>query len=185
MLWSLSRPGLMVSWHQGGGVLTVYKPRPTSSEWLLADARPDGMLLRARPQALTPPIPVNRISLLIFPLDSKWNYAFIKAAVTEIPIAYIYVPTVCHIASSLKRDSSLSFEINFWIYYCKADDITKKKKYVQQNQTHCRFLWNTQTWILVGLKYNLLYNSLEYVQSAVFWQPVAVQSSCPIMPVLT
>lgn len=164
MLWSLSRPGLMVSWHQGGGVLTVYKPRPTSSEWLLADARPDGMLLRARPQALTPPKPVNRISLLIFPLDSKWNYAFIKSAVTEIPIAYIYVPTVCHIASSLKRDSSLGFEINFWIYYCKADDITKKKKKSMWNRTklivdsyeihkpeslwdwsitYCIILWNT------------------------------------------
>lgn len=155
MLWSLSRPRLMVSWHQGGGVLTVYKPRPTSSEWLLADARPDGMLLRARPQALTPPIPVNRISLLIFPLDSKWNYAFIKAAVTEIPTAYIYVPTVCHIASSLKRDSSLGFEIIGFIT-AKQTILKKLKKYVQQNQTHCRFLWNTQTWILVGLKYNLL-----------------------------
>lgn len=159
MLWSLNRPRLMVSWHQGGGVLTVYKPRPTSSEWLLADARPDGMLLRARPQALTPPIPVNRISLLIFPLDSKWNYAFIKPAVTEIPTAYIYVPTVCHIASSLKRDSSLGFEIIGFITAKQTIfkiKIKKRKKYVQQNQTHCRFLWNTQTWILVGLKYNLL-----------------------------
>lgn len=29
------------------------------------------------------------------------------------------------------------------------------------------------------------YNYVQYVQSAAFWQPVALQSSCPIMPVLT
>lgn len=29
------------------------------------------------------------------------------------------------------------------------------------------------------------YNYVQYVQSAAFWQPVVLQSSCPIMPVLT
>lgn len=75
-LWSPSRLGLMVSWHQGG-VLTVYKPRLTSAEWLLADARPNGMLPRARPQALIAPIPANRISLPLLHWDGSWNYMHI------------------------------------------------------------------------------------------------------------
>ena len=29
------------------------------------------------------------------------------------------------------------------------------------------------------------YNYVQYVQSAAFWQPVVLQSSCPVMPVLT
>lgn len=29
------------------------------------------------------------------------------------------------------------------------------------------------------------YSYVQYVQSAAFWQPVVLQSSCPIMPVLT
>lgn len=29
------------------------------------------------------------------------------------------------------------------------------------------------------------YNYVQYVQSAAFWQPVVMPSSCPVMPVLT
>lgn len=29
------------------------------------------------------------------------------------------------------------------------------------------------------------YNYVQYVQSAALWQPVVLQSSCPVMPVLT
>lgn len=29
------------------------------------------------------------------------------------------------------------------------------------------------------------YNYVQYVQSAAFWQPVVLPSSCPVMPVLT
>lgn len=41
----------------------MYKPKLTSAESLQADARPNGMLPRAGPQALTAPLPVNSRSL--------------------------------------------------------------------------------------------------------------------------
>lgn len=61
--------------------------------------------------------------------------------------------------------------------------MSSKTKRISDSPGFLKIQKQSESYSELSLAYK--YNYVQYVQSAAFWQPAVLQSSCPVMPVLT